>query len=780
MHLFIISFVLGDIYIQCCETLPSLFWLCILIATMLTLCFFFQYQFTIGLSNYFLGLLGILAGIIWATWIATTTLQFQLPKKDEKQIRLIKGIVASLPAQNKQEMRFLFAVRKGLHNTGNSNKKIHHFYVQLTMRPPIYAIHVGDTWQFYVKLKRIHALMNPGGIDFENIAFAKNVRAHGYIDTKRPAQFVTHHWYHYPTQQIREIIKERIKRILPDLPSAPWLLALILGDRSEVNPADWEILRATGTNHLMAVGGLHIGFVTGFIYLIIFHIWRRLPRLTLKLPGQEAASYGALLTAFFYSACAGFSIPTKRALLMLVAWLTSLLIRKKINPWTSWLLAIFIVVSADTLVVRQTSFWLSFGTLALIIYCMFGRLNPHGYWWRWGRVQWIIAVGLLPFSIVCFFEFSLIGIIANTIAIPLLGFMILPFCLLSAIFVFFIPKVAEFLLWIAATNLNFLWKMLVWLAQFNGAIMHTAMPNFMVFFITILAIIVLLAPRGFVAKPLSIIFLLPLFIYSNDKPQEGDFWLTQLDVGQGLSVVIQTKSHVLVYDAGPRFSSAYDMGESVVLPFLYSQSIKNIDMLVVSHGDNDHMGGSSALIKAFFINSIKTSVPNKIHAANKIAQYCLANDFWEWDGVKFQFLYPYQDTLTLGNDSSCVLLIANAKHRVLLTGDIEKFAEHTLLERNPSQLAADILVAPHHGSKTSGLKDFIQHVHPTFVLYGIGYLNRYRFPHPSVVRSYARIKALQFNTAKSGAIQFKIQKMNPLIAKPFEYRKANRHYWTEI
>ncbi len=242
-------------------------------------------------------------------------------------------------------------------------------------------------------------------------------------------------------------------------------------------------------------------------------------------------------------------------------------------------------------------------------------------------------------------------------------------------------------------------------------------------------------------------------------------------MGQGLSSVVQTKNHVLVFDAGPKFGTNYDMGESVVAPFLRSRGVKKIDMLVISHPDNDHIGGAKSLFHYFKILDAKTSTPDRLLPFQ--SQYCLRGESWQWDDVNFKFLYPTVENLNLDNDSSCVLLVTNQKNQsALLTGDIEKFAEKFLIQQGEQNLSAEILVAPHHGSKTSAIDEFVSAVKPHYVLFPVGYRNRYHFPNESVVEKYKEIQARLFSTSESGAIQF----MFPDI---IEYRRANHHYWND-
>ena len=471
---------------------------------------------------------------------------------------------------------------------------------------------------------------------------------------------------------------------------------------------------------------------------------------------------------------AGFSIPTQRACIMVTFILLARLLRRSLPAWHAWSAALLTVLLLNPLSVLSESFWLSFATLALIIYGMHGRLAPQGLWWKWGRVQAVIGIGLIPFSFLFFQQTSLVSVLANSIAIPWLGVLILPFCLFSMIFLIIYPALSDLLLKLADVSLQYLWKVLEWFAHLPLAVWQASIPSNWILFSTLMACLLFLLPRGMPLRPLGIVWLLPLITYHPADIRQSDFTVTILDVGQGLSLVVQTQSHVLVYDAGPKFGAQFDMGESVVLPFLAMTRIKQIDMLMISHGDNDHLGGASAILQNRYVKTILTSVPEKF--TTRRAQLCLAGMRWRWDGVDFSILYPFNSSLEFGNDSSCVVKIDNGKQSVLLTGDIEKFAENQLLAQSINSLPVNLLIAPHHGSKTSSQRRFIAAVHPQYVVFATGYLNRYHFPHRGVVEDYTNADVLQLNTMETGAVQFKFTNKD-LNLKPSHYRYLHQHYW---
>jgi len=757
---FILSFLLGDLYLQTFAVLPSLYFA--FIALLITGAFGFYFKKHIPFS--FLPFAFTL-GFFWTLWTAYSISSFTLKKEWEGKPLIAIGTISSLPRLATFGTQFEFHLEKL--NTKNVNTKI-----RLTW-PHTPHLTPGDKWKLLVKLKRVHSVQSNGAYDYEAWAYQQGIRATGSVQPNALNQLMSSNKYTYFFMRFRKMLQEKIMLYSPHTQTSPWLIALILGERNGISADDWQVLRNTGTNHLMAIGGLHLGMLASFAYFTVSYLWRRSTTLLLFFPAQKAAILAACLMAVVYGSLSGFSLPSQRAVIMFFVFTLMTLTDRKINPWFSWALALFFVLIMNPLTVLQDSFWLSFTTIALILYGMSHRLYSSGMWWKHGRVQWVIGIGLIPVSLALFQQCTLIAFIGNVIAIPWLTFTILPFCLLSVIFITSAPQFASVFLWMADKSLSQLWIVLSWLSSFHFASWSLSLPSIYIVFLMIACFIFLL-PAGMPSRWLSVIWILPALFYQPSKPLLGEYWLSLLDVGQGLAVVVETKNHTMVYDAGPKYASASDMGENIVLPYLRNHQIKNIDLMVISHGDNDHIGGAKAILNAFPLTRIKTSVPEKMHSL--LASDCHAGDSWQWDGVTFAFLYPINNEINNGNDSSCVLMIDNGHYKALLPGDIEKQAEKNLLLNKPETLKADMMIAPHHGSKTSGMETFIAAVKPSIVLYATGYRNRYHFPHASVVESYAKIKAQAFNTVDSGTIQFKITN-GGVVSPPEEYRITNRKYW---
>lgn len=755
MLLNILAFLIGDLYLQTFTKLPTT-GIIVLLLSISSVCFlFFRNKYIRFLSAFILG-------ASWSAWYAHNMLSWTLPKELEDKPIIITGDIAALPKQETISTLFIFRL------TTLDNMPIHKkVSIRLSWHhAPI--LKVGDQWQLMARLKRIHGIQSPGSFDFEAWSLTNGLRAFGSVMPSTKNIILAHRFYAYPVDSLRQYLQAKMTSCLPSTFTAHWLLTFMLGERHNVSQQEWQVLRSTGTNHLMAIGGLHIGIVAGFMYCLITWLWRRITYLMLLLPAQQAGYLAALGVAWIYSALAGFSLPTQRACLMLTFFILARLLRREINAWCSWSLALLCVLLLNPLSILTDSFWLSFGTIALIIYGCGGRIAPVGYWWHWGRTQWVIAIGLIPCSLIFFQQTSVIGFIANSIAIPWLTFLLLPFCFLSSLVIIVFPSLTGILLWLADKSLSGLWLVLSWLSSLPFAVWHQAIPNHTLLLLLILGVIILLQPIGLPGRWLGVIWCLPLFFYEPARPNTGHVWLTLLDVGQGLAIVVETKQHTLLYDTGVKFGNI-DMGESVILPYMRSKGLAKLDTLIISHGDNDHIGGTKAILSALSIKSIFTSVPEKLPLPN--TQYCLVGTHWQWDGVTFSFLHPDQGNLDLHNDSSCVLLIKADNQSILLPGDIEQYAENTLLKTQFNQLSATILVAPHHGSKTSGLREFIAAVNPQLVLYSTGYLNRYHLPNDAVIATYAEKGVRQLNTVNTGTIE--IKKLNTIN----QYRVQQKRYW---
>lgn len=710
-------------------------------------------------------------GLIMSYWQAKNYFSEIFPTQLEGKPLLVQGMVASLPIINSQNkyQNFLFETK----NCFFKDKKFSlQTKIKLSTNDKI-NFKIGDEYECTMKLKNIRSTFNDHLFNYEKWAFAKGVTARAYVINNN-CQFRSHAWYFLPFEQLRQSIQEKISKILFHSNSLQWVLALAIGDQSNITSKNWDVLKKTGANHLFAIAGLHIGMLSELAYLFFSFIWRWLPRFSLYLPAQMAAAAFSCLIACYYSLIAGFSLPAERACLMMIVFTFTILSKQKIYLVHVVALALFVVLFIDPLCILTDSFWLSFGTIGIIMYGVLGRLNQANFFMKWFRIQLMLTIGVVPFTLYLYGDYSMMSLLANSIAIPIMEWLILPVNFLAGLFLFAIPKVSEILFYVSSFMLTKLYDFLFYLSQIKQVNLFP-IPSFFIFISTLMGFLIFMMPKGLPGRFLGIFWFLPFITYQPVVPDQGDFFLKLFDVGQGLSALIQTKHHVLLYDAGPKYQQ-FDSGAQIIVPLLRYDHINRLDMMVISHSDNDHMGGAESVMNNTEISLIKTSVPNKIHFKN--ISYCLAGKHWEWDGVRFSFLYPDRNHLNFNNNSSCVLKVENNYHQLLLSGDIEKLAENNLLKSISDQLHATVLIAPHHGSKTSSQMNFIRRVHPSVVLYATAYKNRYHLPNQVVVNRYRDLHVQQINTADSGSIWIDF-KNYPELLHPVLARDKSNYFWNQ-
>lgn len=759
MRLAILFFLFGIVLFQQCAELPGLYWL--FTASLLPLAWRWQ------MARLPMATLG---GFLWAFLHAGWMLGNTLPKQLEGVDVEVEGTIASLVERNSRRARFEFL----LDTPGDGEQEFSTpRRVLLSWYGKAPELSVGDRWRLTVRLKRPHGFMNPGGFDYEKWLFQRRINATGYVRTKALQTFLASEQYSRPVDRLRQDLRQQIDHHLENHPFSGLITALAIGDRSRIHNEQWEILTGTGTNHLMAISGLHIGLVAGMAFFLGRWIWPLLWRAPLLVPAPRAAAVIALLAACGYAALAGFSIPTQRALIMVGVVMIALFLQRQISPSHGLALALGGVLLIDPMAVITVGFWLSFAAVAIILYGLGGRLHKKGGWRQWGRVQWVVSLGLLPLLAFSFQQAPLFSPLANLIAVPWVSLSVVPLTLLGAICLLLYPPLGGWLLLQAASLMGWLWPVLQWLAELRFAQwqLPAEVPPWSLL-AAVIGILWMLAPRGVPARWIGAGWLLPLVLTSPERPQQGEAWFTLLDVGQGLAAVVQTRNHTLVYDTGPKFSDHFDTGQAVVIPFLRREGITSLDMLIVGHGDNDHIGGADSLLQEYPARRLLTTVPERLPGNTEL---CRQGQSWSWDGVRFSVLHPTPQSTVEGNNASCVLKVETAASSLLLTGDIEQRAERRLVDENPSALAAAIMVAPHHGSKTSSSQQFIDAVSPDYVLFPAGYRNRFHHPHPNVVGRYLANGTQMLDSAHHGAIRFRLGKDR--LSAPESYRLAARRYW---
>jgi len=518
--------------------------------------------------------------------------------------------------------------------------------------------------------------------------------------------------------------------------------------------------------------------VAGLVFWLTRGVWSWLGRWPETVPAVRVAAVMALLSATFYAFLAGLGIPSRRALIMLSVGMTALLAGRWSRPAHVLCLAIITTLIIDPLAVLATGWWLSFWAVAVIFYITSGHFGARGLWHKVARVHIVLALGMLPLLLIFYQQASLIAPLANVVAVPWVSLLVVPTALVGILLHFISTTAGGLLLNLAAWLMDALWPCLTWLGGLDFALLHHHQPLTWTLLPAVAGLFLLFAPRGFPGKWLGLVMLLPMLAAKPPEPAFGEVWVTLLDVGQGLSTVIRTHDHTLVYDAGPSYSPGFDTGQTVVVPYLRSQGVERIDKLFVSHGDNDHSGGVPSILKGYPVVDVEAGIPELL--TMRRARQCHRGEHWWWDGVDFSVLHPDARSYHKGNSASCVIRIeAGRGRRVLLTGDIEAESERVLLQEVHDRLPVDVLVVPHHGSLTSSSQAFVEAVSPDYALFPTGYRNRFRFPRKPVVDRYRKAGSELLDTAAQGAITVRLQPGGlPLEAESF--RCSHRHYWRAL
>lgn len=759
-----VAFVAGVLLLQFQPILPALLWALCIPFLLLSAYFFTWMRLPV------LFCVGFLWALLHAHWVLSVQLDAGLEGRDVEVV----GYIASQPEKEGRRLRFLFEIER-LEHQG----VVHDLpgKVQLSWYQDSPVLNVGERWSLRVRLRRPHGFMNPGGFDYEGWLFRQGIRAKGYVRKTVDNRKLGEGGVAFSLQRWRQSIREKIDQALPGQMAAGLVSALVIGERSGIERDQWEVFTRTGTNHLIAISGLHVGIVAGLVFFLVRWLWSRSSLLALWMPAPRAGAVGAMMAAICYAAMAGFAVPTRRALIMLSVLLGGLLSRRQLRPAQGLALALLLVVIIDPLAVLSAGFWLSFAAVTVILMGMSGRLSTGGLWWKWGRVQWVVAIGLFPVLLAWQFQVSLVAPMVNIVVVPVVSFIVVPLALVGSLMLLLSDTLGGLLLWLPAWLLNsgFEWLRQIAalpLAAWNGG----SMPPW-AWLLAVCGVFLFLLPVGMPGRWLGGILLLPPVLLRPPAPAPGELWFTLLDVGQGVSAVIRTQNHTLVYDAGPRFSRGFDAGSAVVAPFLKQAGVAWIDLLILSNGDNDHAGGGRRLAELMPVQEVLSGEPGRIDWVD--AMPCQGPSHWRWDGVDFHILYPEVGNRLRGNDASCVLRVENTAGRMLLTGDIEKRGESLLLGNAIESLKADLVLVPHHGSKTSSSSPFVHAVSPDYALVSAGHANRYGFPRPSVVSRWQAEGAQVLNTADSGAISFRWGD-DGSRSVPDRYRFSGRRYWMDF
>ncbi len=737
------------------------------------------------LRNALLALACALLSFAQTGWRAALYQQQALNPALEGQSLQVQGVISALPDLEAGHWRFRFEVDSSANVVNVPSSLLLNWYANEDPRLSPPTLKVGQRWRFFVRLKVPHGSINPHGFDTELWMWQQGLQASGYVrhNKQEPEPVLLGNSAAYPVQALRQRVRDTIESRIEDRSAAGIVSALTLGDQAAIDRSDWQVFRATGVAHLMSISGLHITGLAWVVAVCVGFMWRRSDAWqphnpwALRCPTVDVAYAAACVSALLYAVFTGWGVPAQRTVLMLVLFIL-LRWHDKRWPWFyNWSVVAWLVVMCDPWALLQAGFWLSFVAVALLFASgrdVWPRQTPSLLRQTLSlfKEQWLMSVCLAPLSLVLFHQVSLVGFAANVLAVPWITLWVTPLCLLGLI----VPQAWSFAAWSVQVSQTLLADLSAWpLAQWSGA----AAPAWAgVAAVLGLSLWALRLPWWL--RLLGLVWVLPLITWQVLRPEAGEFDLLAADMGQGHAVLLRTASHSLLYDTGPRYSAQSDAGQRVLVPLLQSLG-ERLTRIVVSHQDADHSGGLAAVLATQPQAQVWTSVARE-HPLRSLGvmHTCEAGQRWQWDGVYFEVLHPtsddYQKKLP-SNALSCVLRVQSASGRTaLLVGDIEAKQELELLARQATaatDLQADWLLVPHHGSATSSTQPFLQAVRPQIAVVQAGYRNRFGHPRADVVARYEALAVHLVQTPQCGATFWQSQQPELVQCE----RAKQKNYW---
>ena len=710
------------------------------------------------------------AMFLWTCLQVQLQLDRRLADEADGQIYQLSGRIADITEQRKHAIRFLVAP-----DTIRDYSRVLPEKIRLSWYRSKQLPKAGESWQFTVKLRQPTGFQNPGAFDYERWLFVKGIGATGYVKKSSFNQRLAKApWWDINRYRLK--ISEAIQKHCLDCRHLGLFKALTIGYRGAIDPAQRQLLQDTATAHLLAISGLHIGLVASLFYLLGRRLWS-IWFYRLRFNRLEFSASLGVVAAIFYSALAGFSIPTVRALVMLAVVFAALLLRRSINLLNSLAVAVALILVVDPLAIGSTSFWLSVSALLIIALGQFLLANENSRLKQMLILQLLFSLMFIPISLLLFGQASATGFVANIVAIPLVSLLILPLVLVSATVAVFALPGANWLFNLADSLTSWLLNYLQALLQFGPDVYQGSKIPLLLLICGGTGLLFMLLPANHsMRRPALLLLMMPLF-WRAEKLEQGSYRLSVLDVGMGTSVVVETRHHSLIYDFGPGNNSGFSAGDWVVKPYLRYRGIGKVDLMVVSHVDQDHSGGFISFLDQTEFSRLLSGTPAALVERFNLqasVRSCHDSPGWQWDGVAFEFLSVDLTGLDVSTNSrSCVLLI-KGRHTALLSGDIEADQENRLLIGMPEKLDADFLLVPHHGSLTSSTEAFVRQVSPDIVMFTMGKDNRWGFPKADVVRRFQKQGSHILRSDLHGAVTMS---SNHKAIDIESYRESNQRIW---
>ncbi len=721
-------------------------------------------------------------GFHWAALRADLRLAEVLPEAWEGRDITVEGVIDDLPIRSDQGWRFVLATSGAPDTQAPTPHRLSLAWYALRRNADgadaLPDLRAGERWRLTVRLRRPHGNVNPGGFDLEAWLLEHGIRATGYVSASRPQRQLAA-FAGRPIDYVnraRDMLRAKIESTLGDRPYVGVIVALAIGEQRAIPADQWQLFTRTGIGHLLAISGMHVTLFATLVGALALAIWRRLPWLALRVPAARAAILIGVVASASYVLLAGAQVPAQRTLYMLAVAAFALWFGVPSRASSVLLIALVVVLAVDPWAVQAAGFWLSFGAVAMILAASTGRIGALSAWRTAVRAQVAVTIGLLPVTLLLFQQVSVVSPLANAAAIPVVSFVVVPLTLAGLALPNALP------LELAHATFALLASALAPLATLPAAVWAQHAPAGAAVALATVGVAAAMLPRGVPGRWASALWFVPLFLWRPPPPAPGEFHMAVLDVGQGLAAVVRTHRHALAYDAGPRFNETADAGNRIVVPYLRNSGIRRLDLLVISHDDVDHSGGAASVMAAVEVARMvgaiaPDSAALRLHARQgRFSRPCVAGERWSWDGVVFEFLHPPAgsvDAPARRNDSSCVLRIESARGSALIAGDIEARTERRLLAAQRERLAADVLVVPHHGSRTSSTPEFVAAVRPGEAIFATGHRNRFGHPVPEVEERYRRGGARLWRTDRDGALLLRVGPTR--VVDP--QRAAAPRYW---
>jgi competence protein ComEC len=677
----------------------------------------------------------------------------RLPANLDKSIHDLSGVITGLPETRTDQVRFLFLVDtdqagEGNHFLADSLIRVS-WHIRSTPDGELPVLRAGEQWQLPLQLRTTRAPVNFVGADAERWAFSQGIAARAYVLSHgarrlhKPSVLSLDAW--------RETVLEKIQAKAGEAPALRLLIALAVADRRDLTSFDRQTLTATGTGHLLAISGLHIGLaaVMGFYFgraLLLLMFTTASLRFAIALPWVLA-----WLSALTYAALAGFGVSTQRALIMLSVATLVILSRRTVHPAMAWLMAMGLVLLIDPIAPLRAGFWFSFIAVGILLLQFSPRFGVVAWWQKALQAQFAISLIMAPLGMYWFQQTSLPGLLANLVAIPLVSFVTVPLILVGLLMMWLPGPLAGYPFYAAGYSIHLLLLWLQELASWQPAFMMAASaPSLPTVLLAMLGAAIVVMPRGLPGRALGVLLMLPLLMPVAKPLDDGHMQVDMLDVGQGLAVLAGNRDYLMLYDTGPgnglQRNDRWDTVNNTIEPAIAHRGIPP-DLIVVSHADLDHAGGLASLQTNWPDTAIMGSFPN----AQRGIMPCRSGQPWSEGIIRLQVLHPAEGLPYLGNDSSCVISMQAPGFSLLLTGDISKSVENRLgMQAVPEH---HLMTVAHHGSAGSSSSAFIKAVRPQIALISAEANNRFGFPRIEVMQLLMSEGIQALNTADCGGIR---------------------------